>query len=120
MEPSQPKDNQINELLSGENSSGLVVCFPNSNHLRLQTFSYLAGCALFHKIAVLNKSIRINLPKSALLDQFKIITVKASKDHYPDPLPLESFRYALLLANSIQIQVNVFHLKYPVVLYNIM
>ncbi len=55
-----------------------------------------------------------------MLDQFKLITVKTSKDHYPDPLPLESFRqYALLLANSIQIQVNVLHLKYAVELYNI-
>ncbi len=35
-----------------------VVNFPKSNYAMLIVFSYLAGCDLFHKIAVTSKSTR--------------------------------------------------------------
>ena len=53
-----------------------VVRYPESNDLRLMTFSYLPGCDLFHKIALTSKSIRKLMPQSGLLDQIIVITVK--------------------------------------------
>ena len=60
--------------------STMVVSYPESTDLRLLTFSYLPGWDLFHKLAVTCKSIRALLPDSGLLDQVKIITVKAPKN----------------------------------------
>jgi hypothetical protein len=78
-----------------------VVLYPESSDLRMVTFSYLPGCILFHKIALTCKSIRKLMPESGLLDQIKVVTIKAPTDNYPDRLPLESFKYALSLADSI-------------------
>ena len=78
-----------------------VVRYPESSDLRMVTFSYLPGCILFHKIALTCKSVREHIPKSGLLDQVKVVTIKAPTDNYPDRLPLESFKYALSLADSI-------------------
>jgi hypothetical protein len=36
--------------------------------LRLVTFSYLSGSDLYHKIGLLDKTIRESLPKAGLLD----------------------------------------------------
>ena len=69
----------------------------------LKTFSYLPGCDLFHKVALTSKSIRQKLPKSGLLDQIRVITVKLPTNNYPDLFPVDSFTYALELADSIQI-----------------
>ena len=100
--------------------STFVVRYPESTDLKFITFSYLPGCDLFHKIAVTCKSIRNLLPKSGLLDQVKIVTVKTPKRYYPSPLPVESFKYALRLSTAIQIQVNGFHLEYVQIMFNMM
>lgn len=36
--------------------------------LRLVVFSYLTGADLYHKVALLNKVIRVSLPEAGLLD----------------------------------------------------
>lgn len=57
-------------------------------------FSYLSGGTLANKIAVLNKKWRKKLPQSALLDQLKIVTLKAaSAENYLMP-NVNSFKYA--------------------------
>ena len=66
--------NQIQ--LARKPPSGYIVRYPESTELKLLTFSYLAGCDLFHKIALTCKSLRKLLPNSGLLDQIKIITIK--------------------------------------------
>ncbi len=96
-ESSQISDSSV--LAEGENLFGYTVRYPESSDLQLLTFSYLPGCDLFHKIAVTCKSLRKVLPNSGLLDQIKIITIKAPTDNYPDYLPVNSFKYALELAN---------------------
>ena len=50
--------NKSNDL---EHSSVPVVRYPESNDLRLVTFTFLPGYDLFHKIAVTSKSIREKL-----------------------------------------------------------
>ncbi len=89
-----------------EQSNVNVKSYTDSKNLRLLTFSYLPGCDLFHKIALTSKSIRKKLPKSGLLDQVKVITIKESKDSSTILLSFESFLYAWDLANSIQLQMN--------------
>ena len=91
---------QPTDLLAINNLTGE---YRDSNNLRLLTFSYLPGCDLFNKIAVTCKYLRSVLPNSGLLDQIKVITIKATTDSKPDIPPLDSFRYALTLADSIQI-----------------
>jgi hypothetical protein len=61
---------------------------------------------LFHKIALTSKSIREQLPKSGILDQVKVITIKESKDGSIILLPIISFFYAWDLATTIQLQMN--------------
>jgi len=68
-------------------------------------FSYLAGCDLFHKIALTCKDIRQRLPNSGLLDQMRVITVKFTLDEESLYFNKNSFNYALALADSIQIQI---------------
>ena len=114
---SQISDSSV--LAHGENLGGKTIRYQESTKLRLETFSYLPGCDLFHKISVTCKSIRSMLPNSGLLDQIKVITIKAPSDNYPDYLPVDSFKYALELADSIQIQVNAYHLKYAKLIFNI-
>ena len=104
VESSQISDSSVSA--QGENLGGYTVKYPESSDLQLLTFSYLPGCDLFHKISVTCKSIRSVLPNSGLLDQIKVITIKAPTENYPDCLPVDSFKYALELADSIQIQVN--------------
>ena len=69
--------------------------------IKYTVFSYLPGCCLFHKIALVNKEVRRNLAKFKLLDQKKVIT----RREYPvgeDLLPeLNSFLYALSIADGI-------------------
>lgn len=86
-------------------TNGYFVRYPESNDLRLLTFSYLPGCDLFHKIALTSKSIRQLMPNSGLLDQVIVISLKTPKDATlcPDYLPPKSFKYALSLADSIQV-----------------
>jgi hypothetical protein len=69
------------------------------NGIRKLILSYLAGWDLFHKISLLSKSMRDDLPKSGLLEQFKVITIKQSlPNSYIAPA---SFSYALKLADAI-------------------
>jgi hypothetical protein len=89
-----------------EQSNAYAQSYTDSRDLRLLTFSFLPGYDLFHKIALTSKSIREQLPKSGLLDQVKVITIKESKDGSILFLPFESFLYAWDLANAIQIQLN--------------
>ena len=98
---------------------GFVVRYPESTDLKLLTLSYLAGYDLFHKAAVLCKLLRKELPKSGLLDQTKVITIKAPTGDYPDYLPVNSFKYAIELADQIQIQVNANNLKYAKSIFNL-
>ena len=46
--------------------------------------------------------------------------IKASSGESPDFLPVAIFRYALRLADSIQIQVYAINLKYAKTIYNMM
>ena len=41
--------------------------FQNNKMLKLLTFSYLQGCDLYHKIALLDKATRKSLPGAGLL-----------------------------------------------------
>ena len=82
-------------------ASAYVVSYPESPDLRMVTFSYLPGCILFHKIALTCTSIRKQIPKSGLLDQVKVVTIKAPPKNYPSRLPPKSFKYALSFADSI-------------------
>ena len=42
--------------------------YKTHKELRLVTFSFLSGSDLYHKIALLSKTIRESLPKAGLLD----------------------------------------------------
>ena len=63
--------------------------------------SYLPGCDLYHKIALLNKEYRKILPKSGLLDQAIVITLKNLPDY--SKIPMTSLFYAISLADSFQL-----------------
>ena len=84
----------------------LLPTLRNSNHLWLVTFAYLPGCDLFHKIALLNKFFRRELPSSGLLDQIRVIKIKAPSSDDPTDLPLDSLKYALELADSLLLEVK--------------
>ena len=85
----------------------MVLSYQDSNFLRLKTFSYLNGSVLFHKIALLSKSVREKLPNSGLLDQIIALGVKDSFGRTcPDYFPVDSFKYALRLVDSIEITVR--------------
>jgi hypothetical protein len=60
--------NLKDEIQVAKRPPAYVVKYPESNDLRLITFSYLPGCDLFHKIALLSKALRKLLPESGLLD----------------------------------------------------
>lgn len=96
------------------------ISFPNSNNLKLIVVSYLPGCDLFHKIAVTCKKWRHDLPSSGILDQFKVITInRLSENSSPGLIPLESFRYGLEMANSIQVQVSSLRLDQILYTFNL-
>ena len=62
--------------------------------------SYLPGATLFHKIALLNKEIRKELPDAALLDQIIVVTVtKEQADIGETMFPHDSLMYAVRLAD---------------------
>ncbi len=83
-----------------------IVKFTDTNYFRLQTFSYLHGCEIFHKIAVLNKQIRALLPSAHLLDQFIVIGIMPSEKYLPDVIKIKSFLYAVSLADSIRVTID--------------
>ena len=75
--------------------------YPYSQDLRLLTFSYLNGDELFHKIALLNKKLRLILPSAGLLDQHKMITIRCTDEKIPDDdFVAHSFMYAISWADS--------------------
>jgi hypothetical protein len=45
-------------------------------YMRLKVFSYFSGAELYHKVALLNKKTREDLPTDGLLDQKKVLTMK--------------------------------------------
>jgi hypothetical protein len=93
----------------------------HSKNFFLSTVSYLPGCDLFHKIALTSSEIRKILSKSGLLDQIRVITFKPPQsNYYPHAFPIDSLRYALDLADSIQIQVDVYHLEYAKFMFDIL
>jgi hypothetical protein len=59
-------------------------------------FSYLAGCDLYHRIALLNTRLRYSILSNALLSQTKVLTMK----YQPDTFQL---KYALELADVIHL-----------------
>ena len=62
---------------------------------------------MFHRIALLSKSVRETLPNSGLLDQVIVIGIKNSFGVcHPDYLPEDSFRYALRLVDSFKFVVE--------------
>ena len=80
---------------------------------KLKVFSYLPGSVLLHKIALLNKSIRATLPKSRVLDQIIIITVRKELTNAGEVLfPANSFIYAVSLADCFQVQVDLKTIPY--------
>ena len=84
-----------------------IQTYPDSNYLRLKTFAYLRGDELFHKIALLSKSVSETLPNAGLLDQKIVLGVKNSMGAcHPDYMPVDSFRYALRLVDTIEIVVR--------------
>ena len=90
------------------------------DHLKLLIFSYLNGCELFHKIAVTSKATRNQLPVSGLLDQVRVITFKVQNNDSPTLLPVDSFRYGLQLATSIQVYVTLQNLNQAITVLNLM
>lgn len=75
-------------------------------------FSYLPGCVLFHKVAVLSKATRARLPNGRLLDQVKVIGINDVEECSNLGLPTESFMYAVSIADSIRITVDTSSIKY--------
>ena len=47
--------------------------FAVNKYLKLVVFNYLSASCLLHKISLLNKSIRSQLPTSGLIDKTKIL-----------------------------------------------
>jgi hypothetical protein len=115
----QSQNSERNSEATDSSLESAVVSYPNSNFLRLMAFSYLEGCDLFQKIAVTSMTIRKQLPESRLLNQPKVITIKATTDNYPNILPADSFMYAAKLATSIGIQIDADQLKYASGMVNI-
>lgn len=86
--------------------------YPNSNDLKLLTFSYLPGNVLYHKICLTSMSIRNQVPRSGLLDQVIVVTVKQMPDGSPAIPSHKSLKYVTKLADTIQIQVKENTLSY--------
>ena len=63
--------------------------------LRYYTFSFFSGSEIYHKLALLNKQTRRDLPGSGLLDQVKVLKVKAY------PKNIAHLQYAFNLADVI-------------------
>jgi hypothetical protein len=66
---------------SEESQATYPVQYPNSLNLKLLTFAFLTGSDLFNKIAVTSKKIRNSMKGAGLLDQVKVITVKAPAEN---------------------------------------
>ena len=78
-----------------------------SDNFRFSVISFLQGGILFHKIALLNKHFRKQLPQSGLLDQIISITVKKELSDIGETFfPFESFIYAVKLADCFEVQIN--------------
>ena len=80
-----------------------LVRFPAINLARLKVLSYLPANVIFHKIAVLSKQYRKELPEWAILDQEKILTFKRFNPQNFKLPSSNSFRYALELIDGFTI-----------------
>ncbi len=58
--------------------------FQQNKMLKLLTFSFLQGCDLYHKIALLNKATRQSLPGAGILDQGISLTMKTMPENIID------------------------------------
>ncbi len=76
-----------------------------SKFLRFSILSFLPGCDLYHKIALLDKETRQTLPKTGLFDQPIVITFRKLHDY--SKVPISSLVYMVSLADFIQFQTNV-------------
>lgn len=61
--------------------------------------------------------MRNKLPNAGLLDQLIIITIKKELTDHSDMPPIESFLYAVSIADGIQIQVQSSTIKYCVLVH---
>jgi hypothetical protein len=77
--------------------------FSDSQYLELLVYSYLPACSIFHKIAVLSKKHRDSLPKAALLDQDKVLTLIHNGNLLPHT---DSFLYAIRVVDGIQLIID--------------
>ena len=74
--------------------------------LQYKVLSYLPGCDLLHKISLLSKGIRFEIPRAGLLNQLIVLVVKEFKSGVVTIPPLSSFEYALSFADVIHLQVD--------------
>lgn len=62
-----------------------------TSKVKLIVFSFLPGCTLFHKIALLDRGYREKLLHWGLLDQEKILTVKRLKHKWRNSVLVQPY-----------------------------
>ena len=73
-----------------------------SKNFALTVFSFLPGCDLFHKIALLNRKMRKELPGSGILDQEKELSPRVlSRREGLRGYKIQDFSYGFELATVI-------------------
>ncbi len=90
----QDLDQQITQELGVDNKKSRSL-FQQSNKLRLDICSFLSGCELFNKIALMSKKIRSQLPNDGLLDQNKVITTKKLNTEVIKDFKIDTAYYAV-------------------------
>ena len=66
----------------------------------------MPGCDLLHKISLLSKNIRAEVPRAGLLNQLIVLSAREFKAGVVTIPPLNSFEYALSFADVIHLQVD--------------
>ena len=74
---------------------------PLTRDLKLTIFSYLSGTDLIHKIALINKEVRVSLPNKGLLDQDKVANLNLASI---DSITCFHLTYSLSLLNAVKIK----------------
>ena len=91
----------------------MASTFPTTNPLlKFVIFSFLPGCDLFHKCALISSKVREKLPGSGLLNQLKVITLKHEMAENQVLPSATSFLYAVSLTDGIEIQVDKTNFRY--------
>jgi len=84
------------------NNESVYLKYGLTKELAYTVFSYLTGAELFHKIALVNKEIREELPKAEQLDQEKELSLRVHSKRVGLRLPkVDDFNYGFKLANVI-------------------